>query len=101
MDIQMSIGGPMTRNYSIAEARDRLPALVHAVETGPSVQLTRRGRPVAVLVSVDEYQRLCPRRPDLWQAIQAFRQHTDLRDLDAEGIFRDVRDESPGREVAV
>lgn len=89
----------MPREFSIAEARNQLPALVHAVEKGPPVRLTRRGKPVAVLVSLQEYERLRPRRPDLWQAIEAFRQQTDLSDLDVDEIFRGVRDPSPGREV--
>ncbi len=91
----------MSKDFSIAEARNRLPALVHAVEEGPAVRLTRRGKPVAVLISLEEYERLRPRRPDLWRAIETFRRDTDLNDLDVEEIFRDVRDPSPGREVEI
>jgi prevent-host-death family protein len=89
----------MPREFSIAEARNQLPALVHAVESGPPVRLTRRGKPVAVLISVAEYERLHPRSPSLWQAIVAFRQRTDLTDLDVDEIFGAVRDPSPGRTV--
>ena len=89
----------MPKDVSIAEARNRLTALVHAVEKGPSVRLTRRGKPVAMLISLEEYERLRPLRPDLWLAIEAFRRDTNLDDLDVEEIFRDVRDPSPGREV--
>ena len=38
----------MDSTYSIAEARDALTGLVHRVEEGEPIQLTRRGRPVAV-----------------------------------------------------
>ncbi len=89
----------MPRDISIAEARDKLPALVHSVEEGPAVRLTRRGKPVAVLVSLEEYERHRPRRPDLWRAIQAFREGTDLRDLAVDEIFLGVRDPSHGRDV--
>lgn len=89
----------MPREFSIADARNQLPALVHSVESGPPVRLTRRGKPVAVLVSVEEYERLRPQGPDLWQAIEAFRQRTDLTDLDVDEIFGGVRDRSPGRQV--
>lgn len=91
----------MPREFSIAEACNQLPVLVRAVEQGPPVRLTRRGKPVAVLVSLQEYERLAPRRPDLWQAIETFRQQTDLRDLDVDEIFAGVRDPSPGLEVAL
>jgi len=37
--------------------------------------------------------------PNFWQALQIFRQQTDIADLYDEDIFREVRDRSPGREV--
>lgn len=89
----------MLRDLSIAQARNQLPALVHSVESGPPVRLTRRGKPVAVLLSIREYDRIRPPRPDLWQAIGAFRREADLAALDVDEVFRGVRDGSPGREV--
>lgn len=47
----------MQNQYTISEAKNKLPAIVHSVEKRPSVQLTRRGRPVAVLKSVGEYEK--------------------------------------------
>ncbi len=88
----------MHRQYSIAAARNRLPALVHDIEKGPPVELTRRGKPVAVLLSIGEYKRLRRDKPDLWQAILRFREETDLAELDAEEVWTDLRDRSPGRE---
>jgi hypothetical protein len=52
-----------------------------------------------MLVSVGEWESLRPWRPDLWRAIEAFRERTDLSDLDVDEIFRGVRDASPRREV--
>jgi len=48
----------MSRRYSIAEARIRLPRIVDQAEAGIEVELTRRGQPVAVLVSCREFERL-------------------------------------------
>ena len=45
------------REYSIAEARDKLPALVHEAERGRFVRITRRGKRAAVLISEAEYRR--------------------------------------------
>lgn len=89
----------MPREFSIAHARNQLPALVHEVEEGQPVRLTRRGKPVAVLLSLREYERLGARRADLWDAIESFRRQADLRELDVDEIFAGVRDRSPGREV--
>ncbi len=88
----------MTKQYSISQARNSLPSLVHAVEDGASVELTRRGRPVAVLVSISAYDRLTRKRPDLWSGIERFRAETDLEALDVEQILDGVRDRSPGAE---
>lgn len=38
-------------DVSIAEAKNRLPELIRAVEKGESVVITRHGRPVAQLTS--------------------------------------------------
>ncbi|HEX4896417.1 MAG TPA: type II toxin-antitoxin system Phd/YefM family antitoxin [Solimonas sp.] len=43
---------------SIAQAKDRLTELLYQAEDGQPVQVTRRGRAVAVLVSEAEYERL-------------------------------------------
>lgn len=48
----------MSQQYSIAEAKDRLPKLVHEAEAGAVVEITRRGQAVAVLISTAAYERL-------------------------------------------
>lgn len=87
--------------YSIAQARDCFAQLVHKVEEGGTVELTRRGQRVAVILSAEAYDRLRPKR-NAWKAVQAFREKYDVAnwedDLDIDAIF-DVRDKSPGREV--
>lgn len=50
-------------DVSVADAKTHLTRLLQQVEAGEPVQITRRGRPVAVLLSQAEYQRLAqPRR---------------------------------------
>lgn len=48
----------MSIEVSIAEARDQLSTWVRSAEHGSAVVLTRRGRPVAAIVSADEFRRL-------------------------------------------
>lgn len=43
---------------SIADAKNQLPALIHQAEAGEPVTITRRGKPVAVVVSFEEYERV-------------------------------------------
>lgn len=86
-----------SKQYSVADARDQLAAIVHRVERGTPVEITRRGTPVAVMLSVDEYRRLTAPRVDLVESLARFRATADLEALDLDGALRDVRDRSPGR----
>ena len=90
----------MPKTYSIAEARQNLAAIVHEAERRSPVALTRRGQPVAVLLSMQEYQRLLSKEIHFWDAYTAFRNSVDLTQLDIEpNVFHGVRDPEPGREV--
>lgn len=88
----------MAKRYSIAEARDQLPALVDAAERGKHIKLTRDGKAVALLISVADYEQLASTRPDPWERLVEFRKRHTLTDLDADGVIADVRDHSPGRD---
>jgi prevent-host-death family protein len=91
----------MARKVSIAEARDHLTALVHDVERGKEVELTRRGKRVAVLVSCSEYDRLRSTRPSLGQALDAWRARLPAGfEGFTEQDVQSWRERSPGREVA-
>lgn len=90
----------MSKQYSIAQAKDHLPGIVHEVERGSRIELTRRGQPVAAIVSIDDYRRLpSEQQRDLWEAIQRFRESVDLEELDIGPEYFDaLRDRSPGRD---
>jgi len=90
----------MSRSYSIAEARQNLAALVHELEEKDHIELTRRGEPVAVLVSMRTYQRLTSSKTNFWEAYKNFRQAHPLEQLNIEAdVFENLRDKSPGRQV--
>ncbi len=90
------------KSYSIAEAKSHLGRLVHQVEAGPPVELTRRGQPVAMVVSIRDYQRLATPRHDVWDAVLKLRESYDLEALDIEPdeVFAVERDTSPGRDFS-
>jgi prevent-host-death family protein len=89
----------MVKRYSIAQARHDLAAIVHELEQQQSVELTRRGEPVAVMLSVQEYRRLLTNKGDFWTTYMAFcaEQPLDTHDLDA--FLHTLRDPSPGRDI--
>ncbi len=86
------------RQVSLADARNHLTTLVRDVEHGLRVELTRRGRPVAVLVSHQEYERMAPNARSIAAILDAW--HASLPS-DFEGFTaKEVaswRDRSAGR----
>jgi PTS system cellobiose-specific IIB component len=91
----------MGKQYSIAEARNHLSEVVHGAEAEGPITLTRRGRPVAVVVSQADYRRLRSTRPGFWDAAAAFRESVDLSDLAIDDVYQGVRDRDPGRTVPI
>ena len=91
----------MTKQQSIAEARSSLPSLVREVESGKSVELTRRGQPVAVLIGRQEYVRLSSTHRRFSEAYADFTRDINLKDLaiNPKEVFAGARDEVRGREV--
>jgi prevent-host-death family protein len=92
----------MSKEYSVAEARKNLPAVLDEVASGVEIQLTRRGRPIAVLVSVGEYEKLKAGRTTFAEAYREFRQeYPETSGGTGPAYFRKLRARSPGRKVAL
>ena len=92
----------MPQRYSIAEARSRLPSIVNQAEAGVEVELTRRGQPVAVLVSHREFERLRGKRLHFGDAYRKFLEKHPLEGIGVEGDFAaSTRDRTPGRKVSL
>jgi prevent-host-death family protein len=91
-----------TSQHSIAAARAHLASLIDRVESGERIELTRRGRPVAVLLSTAEMKRLQSPRTGFREAYAVYLQKVGS---DREGVepefFDALRDRSPGREVVL
>ncbi|WP_437829998.1 type II toxin-antitoxin system Phd/YefM family antitoxin [Sorangium sp. So ce1153] len=92
----------MPKRYSIAEARANLPTIVDEVEAGSTIELTRRGKPIAVVLSRQEYDALRPERPRFSETYRHFLERFRLEEI---GVNRDyfgaLRAASSGRKVAL
>lgn len=79
---------------TIAELKNRLSEMVHKVEKGHDLQITRHGKPVAVIVSLPRYQQAFVSGKGIFTAIQRYRQQLP----DAEGFtdkeLKQLRDKS-------
>lgn len=92
----------MAHRYSIAEARTHLPTIVDQAEAGLAVELTRRGRPVAVVVSLREFERSRTDRPTFGEVYRNFLKKHVLEDIGLEpDVLRSLRDKTQGRKVSL
>jgi prevent-host-death family protein len=101
MYISMYING-MTRTYSVAEARSSLPAIIDQAESGVGVELTRRGKPVAVVISLREFERL---RGDGARFGAVYRRFLETHSLEEirldDDVFASGREKASGRKVSL
>lgn len=92
----------MSKKYSIAEARSNLPSIVDQAEAGTEVELTRRGKPVAVLISHRQLERLRSDRPQFADVYRAFLRKHSLKDVGIENdFFQSAREKGAGRKVSL
>ena len=91
----------MSSRHSISDARQALPQLVREAEAGRPVELTRHGKPVAVLIGRNDYDRLVADTPSFRDSFGAFSGTFDLQRLgiDPDELFGPARDRSGGREI--
>ena len=100
MFMAIKVGKPVPE-VSIAQARNSLTRLIQEAENGERVHITRRGKPVAVLMSRQEYERLesGATGSDFRQGIKTWREQTSF---DWPELTRDEvdswRDRRPPRE---
>lgn len=90
----------MPKTFSVAEARQHFARLIQTAERGRVVEITRRGQPVAVVLSAAQYLALAGGGPSFRSAIDEVRERFRVETLgigDAE--FANLRDRTAGREV--
>lgn len=61
------------KTSTIAEAKNNLSQLIYQLESDEPIHLTRHGKPVAVMLSEANYQKLTHKDNSLYQAIQQWR----------------------------
>lgn len=90
------------KTSTIAEAKNNLSHLVHQLKAGESIRLTRYGKPVAVMMSEDQYQHLIAPNKSLNAAILNWRsQWDDNADVGLnDNELKAIRKDSAGREFS-
>jgi prevent-host-death family protein len=85
-----------TGTLSMSEARASFAQVLTRAERGEPVRVTRGGRPVVVIVSVEDYERAHGRAASPSEALRSFLKTVDRRVL-GEDDWKGVRDLSAGR----
>lgn len=87
----MQTGGRIIRKATIYEARNNFSSLVKLAESGEPVELTRRDKPVAVIISYDEYERSNPKESFFTKLAKLKAEYADV--LEGFEGFETSRDE--------
>jgi prevent-host-death family protein len=88
------------KHHSITNARNNFASLVRAAEEGRPVVVTRRGMPVAVVLSFREYEGLSQKPRGFAELYRDFlRRNPDLREqaIEPEDWLYGTRDSAAGR----
>lgn len=91
----------MSIKYSIAEARDKFTTVIRDSEQN-SIYITRRGEPVAVILSMAEYEALIGKQTQdrIWETYQAWRKEWQVDDwTEDDDIFSGLRSSGSGRDI--
>ena len=86
--------------YAVSELKAHLTRALREVEAGNTVEVTRHGKSVAVLVATDDYANLTAVRPSFTLGLHALREAAEFAPL-AEDDLSDLRDQATGREVSI
>jgi len=87
---------------SVAEARQNFARLIERARQGRAIEITRRGEPVAVLLSAADYRALKGERPSFVDAVARVRERLGVDDLEiGDEEFAGLRDGASGRKVSL
>ncbi len=82
------------------EAKNRLTALVHEAEEGNPVQLTRHGKPVAVLMGRSDYEKFIGTQRNISTSLNRFQLAWPVDESgEYQDPFADIRSDEGGRRV--
>ena len=88
------------KTSTIAEAKNNLSQLIHQLESDEAIHLTRHGKPVAVMLSEANYQKLTHKDNSLYQAIQQWRNQLEGDSALTNAELKTLRAASQGREFS-
>ena len=88
------------KTSTIAEAKNNLSQLIYQLESDEPIHLTRHGKPVAVMLSEVNYQKLTHKDNSLYQAIQEWRTQLKSDGALTESELKNLRVASQGREFS-
>ena len=80
-----------------AEARERFKELLDRVQAGETIEITRRGKVLAVLSAPPGFSG----SESFSEVVRHWRNTWDVASWTDDDAFADVRDQSPGRDIAL
>ena len=82
--------------FTIAEAKNRLPKLIHNSEKEGIISISRHGKIVAYIICEKDFKKIIKSSNDFYSKLKEFREKNTLDNV---SIWDNIRDKTPGREV--
>jgi prevent-host-death family protein len=79
---------------TISQLKNHLPEMVHTVEGGQDLHITRHGKPVAVIVSLARYQQAFSSGKGIFNAVQRWRHQFPDADGFSDEELEQLRDKT-------
>ena len=86
----------MSTSKSISEARKHFPDIIQGATDGEITEVTKRGEPVAVIISIAEYKRLTHEKGFFMDGVRQLQ--TEITSLDDSDEFQPERDAGQNRD---
>jgi prevent-host-death family protein len=85
------------KTSTIADAKSNLSQLINQLDSDEAIHLTKHGKPVAVMLSEANYQKLTQKRTGLYEAIQQWRTQLTVDSALTETELKQIRAASQER----
>ena len=81
--------------YAVSELKAHLTQALREVEEGKTIEVTRHGKSVAVLIAKDDYEDLTSVRSSFTRSVRTLRESPQFTPLDEDDLA-DLRDKDAG-----
>lgn len=92
------------QKMALYEVKNQLSRVIQNAENGEIIELTRHGKPAAIIIGVEQFTEMKSQKPNFKSSYRRFRDKwftcsAEWEEDDFVNLFENIRDRSSGRKV--